>query len=86
MGEKGKAGLREKLTRGKLSDAIRATKRSRRTRGKLRKRLERILTKRQAQNITIKVSLHCCNIKEENRTKYKKRVEWLKSKYINKTV
>ena len=84
MGEKGKAGLREKLTRGKLSDANKATKRNRRTRGKLRKRLERLLTKRQAQNTASKVLLHCSRVRDKLRSEYKNRVAWLKNKYITK--
>ena len=84
MGAKGKADLREKLTRGKLSDANKAIKKNRRTRGRLRKRLERLLKKRQVQNSTSKVSLHCCWVRKKLRSKNDKRYKWLKDKYINK--
>ena len=67
MGEKGKAGLREKMTRGKLSDANKSIKRNRRTRGKIRKRLERLLTKRQAQKTASKVIAHCSRVRDEIR-------------------
>ena len=84
MGSKSKADLRVKLTGGKLSDAQKAVKRSRRARGRRRKQLERLLSKRQVQNLTSKVSVHCSHVKKELKTKYEGRVKWLEEKYIEK--
>ena len=85
MGVKVKSELRDRLTREKLSDSNRAIKKNRRTRGRLRKRLERLLTKRQLQNQTSKVLLHSGRVSKELRSKNEEWVKWLKDKYINKS-
>ena len=84
MAKKTMADLRVQLTRGKISDAKKAVKTSRRNRGRLRKKLEQLLTKRQVQNETGKVKKHCGQVRMELRQKYEERVSWLQNKYITK--
>ena len=84
MDEKSKRAVREVLTKGKLEDCRKGGTTLRKKRGKLRKQLSELVSKRHYNNECSKVKKHCVLVRAKARRQKEKKLKWLVEKYSDK--